>query len=116
MDELGLTKEQMKAWTTQYNRHQSKHAAERVPSRWECRICHRISLLALCRKQARRQQKIREGFAGIRRQNPQLSTQEFDSVFTTVSDRCVEHERFAFPKGFRLGATLMTEPAGKEAI
>ncbi len=58
--------------------------------------------------------KIRDGFAQIRRQYPHLSMQEFDPIFTTVSDLCVEHERRAFLEGLRLGVTLMTELAEKE--
>ncbi len=54
-------------------------------------------------------QKIRDGFAQIRQQYPHLSMQEFDPIFTTVSDLCLEHERLAFLEGLRLGVTLMTE-------
>ncbi len=59
-------------------------------------------------------QKIRDGFAQIRQQYPHLSMQEFDPIFTTVSDLCVEHERRAFLEGLRLGITLMMEVAEKE--
>ncbi len=54
-------------------------------------------------------QKIRDGFATIRQQYPHLSMEEFDPIFTTVSDLCAEHERLAFLEGLRLGVTLMTE-------
>ncbi len=54
-------------------------------------------------------QKIREGFAQIRQQYPHLSMQEFDPIFTTVSDLCVEHERLALLEGLRLSVTLMME-------
>ena len=59
-------------------------------------------------------QKIRDGFAQIRQQYPHLPMQEFDPLFTTVSDLCVEHERLAFLEGLRLGVTLMVELAGRE--
>ncbi len=58
--------------------------------------------------------KIRDGFTQIRQQYPHLSMQEFDPIFTTVSDLCVEHERLAFLEGLRLGVTLMMELAGRE--
>ncbi len=58
--------------------------------------------------------KIRDGFAKIRQQYPHLSMQEFDPIFTTVSDLCVEHERLAFLEGLRLGVTLMMEIAERE--
>ncbi len=61
-------------------------------------------------------QKIRDGFAQIRRQYSHLSMQEFDPIFTTVSDLCVEHERLAFYEGLRLGVTLMMELAEKETL
>lgn len=54
-------------------------------------------------------QKIRDSFAKLRRQYPHLSLEEFDPIFTTVSDLCVEHEHLAFLEGLRLGVTLMTE-------
>lgn len=41
-------------------------------------------------------EKIRDGFAKLRSQFPHLRLQEFDSIFTTVSELCVEHERLAF--------------------
>ena len=56
-------------------------------------------------------QKIRDSFANLRGQSPNLSLQEFDSIFDTVSDLCVEHERLAFYEGLRLGVTLMMELA-----
>ncbi len=59
-------------------------------------------------------QKIRDGFAKLRSQFPDLSLQEFDPIFDTVSDLCVEHERLAFYEGLRLGVTLMIELAGEE--
>ncbi len=56
-------------------------------------------------------QKIRDSFAKLRGQFPNLNLQEFDPIFDTVSDLCVEHERLAFYEGLRLGVTLMTELA-----
>ncbi len=56
-------------------------------------------------------QKIRDGFAKLRSQFPNLSLQEFDPIFGTVSELCVEHERLAFYEGLRLGVTLMIELA-----
>ncbi len=44
-----------------------------------------------------------------RQQYPHLSTEEFDPIFTTVSDLCVEHEHLAFWEVLRLGVSLMTE-------
>lgn len=58
--------------------------------------------------------KIRNGFAKLREQFPHLSLQEFDPVFTTVSELCVEHERIAFLEGLRLGMTLMIELEGRD--
>lgn len=55
--------------------------------------------------------KIRNSFAKLRQQYPHLSMQEFDPIFTTVSDLCLEHERLAYLEGLRLGVTLMTELA-----
>lgn len=57
--------------------------------------------------------KIRDGFSNIRQQYSHLSMQEFDPIFITVSDLCVEHERLAFLEGLRLGVTLMMELAEK---
>lgn len=59
-------------------------------------------------------EKIRNGFAKLREQYAYLSLQEFDPIFTTVSELCVEHERLAFLEGLRLGVTMMTELAEKE--
>ena len=56
-------------------------------------------------------QKIRDSFAKLRSQFPNLSMQEFDPIFDTVSELCEEHERLAFYEGLRLGATLMIELA-----
>ena len=52
-------------------------------------------------------QKIRDSFAALRKQYSYFSMQEFDPIFTTVSDLCVEHERLAFLNGLRLGVVLM---------
>lgn len=54
-------------------------------------------------------ERIRNGFAKLRGKYSYLSLQEFDPVFTTVSELCVEHERLAFLEGLRLGVTLMME-------
>ncbi len=54
-------------------------------------------------------QKIRDSFATLRKQYPHLSLQEFDSIYSTVSDLCIEIERLAFLEGLRLGVTLMWE-------
>lgn len=56
-------------------------------------------------------QKIRDSFAKLRSQFPNLSIQGFDPIFTTVSDLCVEHERLAFHEGLRVGVELMMELA-----
>lgn len=55
------------------------------------------------------EQKLRDGFAKLRSQFPHLSLQDFDPVFTIVSDLCADHERLAFYEGLRLGVTLMQE-------
>lgn len=60
-------------------------------------------------------QKLRNGFAKLRSQFPDLSLQEFDPVFNTVSDLCIDHERLAFYEGLRLGVTLMQELKGVDA-
>ena len=60
--------------------------------------------------------EIRDGFGKIRQQYSHLSLQEFDPIFTTVSDLCVEHERLAFLEGLRLGVVLMQELSTKEGI
>lgn len=56
-------------------------------------------------------QKIRDSFAKLRSQFPNLSLQEFDPIFDTVSDLCLEDQRLAFQEGLRLGVTLMIELA-----
>lgn len=61
-------------------------------------------------------QKIRDGFAKLRQQYPHLALQEFDPIFSTVSDLCVEHKRLAFLEGIRLGVTLMMELAEEKTI
>lgn len=53
--------------------------------------------------------ELKNGFAKLRSQFPHLSLQEFDPVFTIVSDLCADHERLAFYEGLRLGVTLMQE-------
>lgn len=53
--------------------------------------------------------KLKNGFAKLRSQFPHLSLQDFDPVFDTVSDLCIDHERLAFYEGLRLGFTLMQE-------
>ena len=54
-------------------------------------------------------QKIRVGFAKIRSQFPHLSLQDFDPIFLTVSNLCMEHERLAFYEGLRMGVMLTEE-------
>ncbi len=61
-------------------------------------------------------QKMRNNFTQIRQQYPHLSMQEFDPIFTTVSDLCVEHERLAFYEGLRLGAAFMLELAEGKTV
>lgn len=56
-------------------------------------------------------QKIRDSFAKLRSQFPNLSLQEFDPIFDTVSELCVEDQRLAFYEGLRLGVALMIEMA-----
>lgn len=50
----------------------------------------------------------------MQQQYPHLSLQEHDSVFSTVSDPCMEYERLAFLEGLRLGMTLMMELAEED--
>lgn len=59
-------------------------------------------------------QEIRDGFSRLRNQFPHLSLQEFDPIFTTVSDLCVDHEQLAFLEGLRLGVVLMQERVGNQ--
>ncbi len=61
-------------------------------------------------------QKIRNSFAQIRQQYPHLSMEEFDPIFTAVSDLCVEHEHLAFLEGLRLGVTLMMEMTERNIV
>ncbi len=61
-------------------------------------------------------QKIRDSFASLRKQYSHLSMQEFDPIFTTVSDLCAEHERLAFLEGLRLGVVLMQELSTNEDV
>ncbi len=61
-------------------------------------------------------QKIQDGFVKLRSQFQNLSLQEFDPIFDTVSDLCVEHERLAFYEGLHLGVTLMIELAEEQRI
>ncbi len=58
-------------------------------------------------------QKIRDSFAKLRSQFPNLSLQEFDLIFDTGSDLYVKNQRLAFYEGLRMGVTLMIELAGK---
>ncbi len=58
--------------------------------------------------------KIWDRFSSIRQQYSHLSMQEFDPIFTTVSDLCAGHEHLAFLEGLRLGVTLMIGPAERE--
>ncbi len=51
--------------------------------------------------------KIRNSFAKLRSQFPNLSLQEFDPIFDTVSELCVKDQHLAFYEGLRLGVTLM---------
>lgn len=41
-------------------------------------------------------QKIRDSFAELRSQFPNLSVQKLGPIFTTVSELCVEDQRLAF--------------------
>lgn len=54
-------------------------------------------------------QKIKDDFATLRSKFPHLSMQEFDPIFNTVSELCLEHERVAFLDGIRLGVLLVAE-------
>ena len=56
-------------------------------------------------------QKIRDSSAKLRSQFSNLSLQEFDPIFDTVSELCTEHQRLAIYEGLRLGVTLMIELA-----
>lgn len=58
-------------------------------------------------------EKIKASFAKLRNHFPELNLKQFDSIFTTVSDLCLECEQLAFVEGFRLGVTLMLELSKK---
>ena len=55
------------------------------------------------------EQKLKDSFAKLQNQFPNLSLQEFDPVFDTVSNLCSSYEQLAFYEGLRLGVTLMQE-------
>ena len=57
--------------------------------------------------------RIKDNFAALRNQFPELNLKQFDPIFTTVSDLCLECEQLAFVEGFRLGVTLMLELSEK---
>jgi len=54
-------------------------------------------------------EEIERGFDKIRQQFPQLSDLDYDTVFLTVAELCLAHERKAFKEGMRLGISLMHE-------
>ena len=58
-------------------------------------------------------EKIKSSFTTLRNHFPELDLKQFDSIFTTVSDLCLECEQLAFVEGFRLGVTLMLELSEK---
>ena len=58
-------------------------------------------------------QKIRAHFTTLRNHFPELHLKQFDPIFTTVSDLCLECEQLAFMEGLRLGVTLMLELSEK---
>ena len=58
-------------------------------------------------------QKIKDSFANLRNHFPELNLKQFDPIFTTVSDLCLECEQLAFTEGLRLGVTLMLELSEK---
>ena len=58
-------------------------------------------------------ERIRSNFTALRNHFPELNLKQFDTIFTTVSDLCLEHEQIAFMEGLRLGVTLMLELSEK---
>lgn len=58
-------------------------------------------------------QKIKAKFITLRNHFPELDLKQFDTIFTTVSDLCLECEQLAFMEGLRLGVTLMVELSEK---
>ncbi len=54
-------------------------------------------------------EKLRCGYARLRKQLHFLKPKEYDAVFGTVSELCNESEQIAFYAGTRLGAALMME-------
>ena len=58
-------------------------------------------------------QKIKDSFVNLRNHFPELNLKQFDTIFTTVSDLCLEGEQLAFMEGLHLGVTLMLELSEK---
>lgn len=58
-------------------------------------------------------ESIRANFTTLRNHFTELNFKQFDPIFTTVSDLCLECEQLAFTEGLRLGVTLMLELSEK---
>ena len=58
-------------------------------------------------------ERIKANFATLRNHFPELNLKQFDPIFTTVSDLCLECEQLAFMEGLRLGVTLVLELSEK---
>ena len=58
-------------------------------------------------------ERIKANFTTLRNHFPELNLKQFDPIFTTVSDLCLECEQLAFVEGFCLGVTLMLELSEK---
>ncbi len=54
-------------------------------------------------------EKLRDGYARLRKQLHFLKPKEYDTVFDTVTELCTESEQIAFYVGIRLGAVLLME-------
>lgn len=58
-------------------------------------------------------ESIRANFTTLRNHFTELNFKQFDPIFTTVSDLCLECVQLAFTEGLRLGVTLMLELSEK---
>ncbi len=59
-------------------------------------------------------EKLRVGYARLRKQLHFLKPKEYDAVFDTVTELCTESEQIAFYAGVRLGAALTMELNGRD--
>ncbi len=58
-------------------------------------------------------EKLRNGYARLRKQLHFLKPKEYDAVFDTVTELCTESEQLAFYAGTQIGAALISELSRK---